>query len=226
MRMHHFRLRGSVVRHVIIWGGTGQAKVLREALAEGTKVVAVFDSREVAPPFSDVPLFHGESGFNDWKMRCQGEHQLGACIAVGGTRGVERLQLQRWLADNGYPPLTVVHRRAFVAADAALGLGCQILAMAAVCSAARLGDAVIINTSASIDHDCVIGNGVHVAPGARLAGEVTVGNYAFIGTGAVVLPRVHIGDGAIVGAGAVVTRDVPKSTTVAGNPARPTQQPR
>lgn len=44
---------------------------------------------------------------------------------------------------------------------------------------------------------------------------------AWIGTGAIVFPGVRIGKGAVVGAGSVVTRSVPDSTIVVGNPARP-----
>ena len=43
---------------------------------------------------------------------------------------------------------------------------------------------------------------------------------ASIGSGATILSRLVIGENAIVGAGSVVTRDVPASAIVAGNPAR------
>ena len=134
--------------------------------------------------------------------------------------GHDRLARMRWLNARGHAPLTVVHQRAFVAEDATIGDGCQILAMSAVCAGATLGAAVIVNTSASIDHDCVVADGVHVAPGATLAGEVVVDEFAFVGAGAIVLPRLHIGANAIVGAGAVVTRDVAAGEKVGGNPAR------
>jgi maltose O-acetyltransferase len=42
----------------------------------------------------------------------------------------------------------------------------------------------------------------------------------WIGGGAIILPGVTIDDDAIIGSGSVVTRDVPRSATAVGNPAR------
>lgn len=207
------------VKEVILWGGTGQARVLSEALASSdVRVVAVFDNRQISSPFPDVPIFLGQEGFLGWLASRTG--QVHACVAIGGSHGCARLHLLEWLQQQGVPPLTVVHPRAFVASDAKIGEGAQILAMSAVCSNVVLGRAVIVNTSASIDHDCVIGDGVHVGPGANLAGGVCVEDHAFIGAGAVILPRLKIGHSAIVGAGAVVIRDVTSNEIVAGNPAK------
>jgi sugar O-acyltransferase (sialic acid O-acetyltransferase NeuD family) len=209
------------VKPLIFWGATGQARVLRDALiGSDSTLVAIFDNRNVQSPFVDVPIFHGKSGLDEWASGYRGE-PVHACVAVGGDKGADRLELLRWLDERGYPPLTVVHPRAYVASDAMLGRGCQVLVLAAVCAAARLGEAVIVNTAASIDHDCILGDGVHVGPGARLAGEVVVHECAFIGTGAIVLPRVRIGARAIIGAGAVVTTDIPDDAIVIGNPAKP-----
>jgi acetyltransferase-like isoleucine patch superfamily enzyme len=49
---------------------------------------------------------------------------------------------------------------------------------------------------------------------------VYIGEGAFLGIGSIVLPGVTVGERAYVAAGAVVTAHVPKSTVVAGNPAR------
>lgn len=47
-----------------------------------------------------------------------------------------------------------------------------------------------------------------------------VEDYAIIGGNATLLPHIRIGKSALIGAGSVVTKDVPKETVVAGNPAR------
>lgn len=207
---------------VIFWGATGQAKVLRDALPiHNTNLIALFDNRDIVSPFTDVPIFHGEEGFSQWEQRYRDHFQVHACVAIGGSFGRDRLERMHWLQSRNYTILSVIHPTAFIAKDALVGDGCQILAMSAVCAGVSLGQAVIVNTKASVDHDCVIGDGAHIAPGATLAGEVTVGKFTFVGTGAVILPRIRIGIGAVIGAGAVVTRDVAAGETVVGNPARP-----
>jgi sugar O-acyltransferase (sialic acid O-acetyltransferase NeuD family) len=211
------------VTPVILWGARGHAKVVREALhGTGHEVVALFDNDPQCPaPFSDVPLGHGWEAFRSWQASAHYAQPCVAVVCIGGDRGLERIRLQRSLSECGVAPFTLVHRRAFVATNAVLGPGCQVLALAAVCADAVLEEGCIINTAASVDHDCRLEAGVHLAPGARLAGCVRAGRYATIYTGAVVLPHVVIGEGAVVGAGAVVTEDVPAYTLVAGMPARP-----
>ncbi len=208
------------MREVIFWGGTGQAKVLYEAIGRDIILVAIVDNRELEnSPVSGVPLLHGEIGLEAWLGKREPLTLPDFAVAIGGGRGKDRLDIMSVLQKRGLAPVSIVHKTAFIAKSCSFGKGCQILAMAAVCANAQLGKGVIINTSASVDHDCVIGDGVHIAPGVKLAGEVVVEEGAFIGTGAVVLPRIRIGKNAIVGAGAVVTKDVKSSTTVAGNPA-------
>lgn len=51
--------------------------------------------------------------------------------------------------------------------------------------------------------------------------DTRIGKNCFIGARSIILPGVTIGDGSIVAAGSVVTKDVPPSTIVAGNPAKP-----
>jgi sugar O-acyltransferase (sialic acid O-acetyltransferase NeuD family) len=208
------------VKPIVLWGATGQARVLADFLgALDYEIVALVDSdAQVAPFLPGVPLLRGEGELRAWRANRAGN--LAALVAVGGSRGTERLALQRSLASAGYEIPSVVHPRAFVAGDAVLGNGTQILALAAVCAAAQLGEGCIVNTSASVDHECRLGNGVHIGPGAHLAGNVTVGEGAFIGTGASVVPHMTIGAGAIIGAGSVVVTDVPARSVAYGNPAR------
>lgn len=204
----------------VIWGGTGQAKVVRPVLEADRRnvVVALFDNDpECVSPFPDTPVLGGWSAFERFRSTLEGT--CGFVVAIGGDRGEVRCDLSERLVEAGLQPLTVVHERAFVADDARLERGCQVLTMAAVCVAAELGEFCIVNSGASVDHDCRLGRGVHMMPSSTLSGEVQVGDYATIGTNATVLPRTRIGARAVVGAGAVVTGDVRPGATVVGVPA-------
>ena len=210
------------MRELIFWGATGQAKVLRECMrAAGFTLVALFDNNEqLTSPFEDVPLFFGRGGFETWMQRHRSDQKIAFLVAIGGDRGKDRVVIQEYLESYGLTPVIAKHPTAFVADNAVIEPGSQILAQAAVCVETSIARACIINTGAIVDHECRIGEGVHVAPGARLAGCVEVERLAMIGTGAVILPRIRIGEGAIIGAGAVVTRNVEPYTVVVGNPAQ------
>jgi len=79
-----------------------------------------------------------------------------------------------------------------------------------------IGDDVAIAEEVIIrDHD-----GHEISGGRVERLPITIGDHVWIGMRAMVLKGVTIGSGAIIAAGAVVTRDVPPSTLVAGNPAR------
>jgi len=204
---------------VILWGGTGQAKVVRPIIeAQGARVIAVFDRTErLQPPFDDVPLLH-DSTFDEWRALVDGE--LGFSVTIGNPHGRARLAIAERLKASGLVPVSAVHHTAWIAESATIGEGCQILAGAIVAVEAKIGRHCIINTRASVDHECVLEDGTEIGPGAILTGVVRVETGAWVAAGATVLPRLTIGADAIVGAGAVVTRDVPPSMTVIGVPAR------
>ena len=206
---------------LIIWGGTGNFKVLCELLKDDYTIIGFFDNNPALPAnYRDVPNLGTREAFDLWVRQLEPAEKPEFIVSIGPGHGTVRLEIHDMLESAGLKPITAVHRTAFVAENARLGAGTQVYANATVCVDTQIGKGCIVNTRASIDHECVLEDGATVGPGAVLAGLVQVGKCADIYTGAVVLPRVRIGAGAIVGAGAVVLKDVPDGAVVVGNPAR------
>jgi sugar O-acyltransferase (sialic acid O-acetyltransferase NeuD family) len=209
-----------MTKKFILWGSSGQAKVLADIInLRGDQVVALFDNFNVKPAILDVPLIIGEQGFRKWAEKNKNETIFGLA-AIGGNRGIDRLFIHTLFREYGFNIPVLSHPSAVISESAFVGAGTQVLSQANISAGATLGEACIVNSNASVDHECRVGDGVHIGPGATLCGCDNVGSNAFIGAGSVILPRITIGNGSIVGAGAVVTKNVPPGLTVVGNPAK------
>lgn len=192
---------------VILQGGGEHAKVVLDCLlAQGVSVKAIFD-----PKHSDSLL----------GIQCRGEYDpefatnSRAIVAIGDNR------LRKSVAEaTNHEFANAIHPSAIISSFTSLGLGCMILHGVIIQVHAQIGNHVILNTGARIDHDCQVEDFVHIAPGAVLCGRVKVGVGTLIGAGSVVLPGVKIGAWSTVGAGSVVTRNVEEGDVVFGNPAR------
>ena len=86
------------------------------------------------------------------------------------------------------------------------------------------GGSIIIGDRCTITHGCIIlshdRSKKRITSEDKGTGTVRLGSDVFIGVNTVILRDVTIGDYSIVGAGSVVTKDVPSSVVVAGNPAK------
>jgi sugar O-acyltransferase (sialic acid O-acetyltransferase NeuD family) len=196
-------------------------RVLNEFIGkQGYSVVAIVDQALRSGPLDNIPLLNGLDALDAWLLQRDGSTKLFGAVAIGGGNGRDRQKLSQLFQERGITVVSLIHPTAFIASNAIIAAGSQILARAIVGSCVQIGPATVINTGASIDHDCVIGAGSHIGPGAVLAGQIHVGENVFVGIGAIILPRLLLGDGAVIGAGSVVTRSVLKNTVVFGNPAR------
>lgn len=192
---------------ILLQGGGDHARVVLDCLqASGKNVVALFD-----------PKYTGQ---------LMGVHQLGeyqpdfdaqakAIVAIGDNATRKKV-----VARTKHAFTNAIHPSVVFSRYARTGIGNMILHGSIVQAMVRIGNHVIINTGAKVDHDCILEDYVHIAPGVVLCGSVKIGEGAFIGAGSVIIPGKQVGAWAVVGAGSVVIHDVPDNTVVAGNPAR------
>ncbi|MBL1200339.1 MAG: acetyltransferase [Nostoc sp. GBBB01] len=204
---------------LLIWGASGHALVVADIirLQRIYEIVGFLDNVN--------PQRHGENFCGSQILG--GQEHLDSCkdkgikyIIFGFGDCQARLKLSESIYKKGFSLATAIHPTAIISADVSIGAGTVIAAGAVVNPGSKIGQNVIINTCASVDHECMIEDGAHICPGVRLAGRVTVGRAARVGIGATVIDRVRIGADALVGAGAVVVNDIPDDVLAYGVPAR------
>ena len=116
--------------------------------------------------------------------------------------------------------VTLVHPSAQIAVDVVIDVGTVVMASAVVNPSAKIGKHCIINTGVIVEHDNVIEDYVHISPRAVLGGVVHIGSLTHVGIGATVKNVIDICQDCVIGAGAVVVKNIEKSGTYVGVPAR------
>jgi len=200
---------------VIIVGGGGHAKVVIDILEQTAEV-------EITGYLAVEEQQDGLYGYRwlgtDGRLgRVIESGVRSAFVAIGDNQ--RRMASIDTLKSHGFRLINAISPHAVISKYAALAEGIAVMPGAMVNAGAQIGDGVIINTRASIDHDCVIGACAHIAPGVSLAGCVRIGEGVFMGIGSCVIPGVTVGPWTTVGAGGVVVADLPGGVLALGVPA-------
>lgn len=103
-------------------------------------------------------------------------------VAIGNNAVREKLHAR--VRDAGFELLNVIHPAAFVSPTATLGPGCAVMAGAVVGTEAHLGEGVIVNCGATVDHHCRVGAFGHLGVNACMAGGSVLGHRAWMQAGA------------------------------------------
>jgi len=207
---------------IIGFGAGGHARVMIEILRLDIhyELVGLLDPRKefLGKSLLGVPIL-GDDALLSELLKKGINHFF---VGLGGTGNTNpRRKLYEMARFHTMLPVNAIHPSVIISPSVRVGMGFTAMANSVVNACATIGENVILNTGAIIEHDCVIGSHVHIATGARLASTVQVGDGAHIGAGATIRQCVIIGAGAIVGAGAVVVKDVQSGMVVVGVPARP-----
>lgn len=204
------------MKHVLIYGASGHAKVVLDILHRCRRAVVGFVDDD---PGLWGKTFQAQRVLGGFELFSQKEYQTYELLLAIGDN-VMRKRLAVRLSPMQIKFASVIHPSAALASNVSIATGTVIMAHVAVNPETTVGSQVILNTGCTVDHDCIIADFVHISPGAHLAGNVTVGEGAHLGVGVNVIPGISIGAGTVVGAGATVISDLPDFVTAVGVPAQ------
>lgn len=200
-------MEGTVLKKLIIIGASGHGKVIADiAVRNGYEDIVFLDDDESLKECAGFPVI-GKTGEAK-------EMEGDKIVAIGNPKIRERIQKDI----SGV--ITLIHPDAVISRRVKIGEGSVIMAGAVINTDVVIGKGCIINTGASVDHDCKIADYVHVSVGAHVAGTVHICERTWIGAGATVSNNVNICGDCMIGAGAVVIKDIDKTGTYVGVPAR------
>ena len=193
---------------VIVLGSGGHARVLIDALLLNS--VKLLGTTDVVP--KNMSLLGVSYLGDDDVVERYSPNEVCLVNGVGSiSQPYLREKLFKKFKNLGYKFINVIHPFAVIAADVRLGEGVQVMAGAVLQPGSVIGDNVIVNTNASVDHDCRIGQHVHLAPGVVVCGNVCVEELGHVGAGAKILQSVRVGAHALVSASTLVKSDIKDS---------------
>ena len=141
-------MKCNLTKKIILWGGTGQAKVIRPIVEYYNSTIdAVFDDTpNLKSPFDDIKLYHGYKDFLEYKKNIKEE--IGFIVTIGNNKTTNnqqaRIKISNLLKKAGLLPITIVHPTAFVDSNVEIGEGVQISAGANIISESKIGNYCII----------------------------------------------------------------------------------
>jgi UDP-3-O-[3-hydroxymyristoyl] glucosamine N-acyltransferase len=125
-------------------------------------------------------------------------------VAIGNNAVREKLHARA--REACFELLNVIHPAAFVSPTTTLGAGCAVMAGAVVGTEAQLGEGVVVNCGATVDHHCRVDAFGHLGVNSCMAGGSVLGHRAWMQAGSA------LGYGVQVEGDAVLTPGEARST--------------
>ena len=188
------------MKRLLIIGAGGHGRSVAEAvLASGEHIVAGFldDAFPELKWVWDVPVLGKVADLAQW--RDEADY---AFVAIGNN--ALRQRVVAGLRATGFLLATVLHPRAIVSPTAVIGEGSTIMAGGIIGTEARLGDGVIVNCAAVVDHHCHVGDFGHLGVNSAMAGGSVLGAAAWMQAGSALGYGVEIEAGHVLEPGEAV----------------------
>lgn len=176
----------------VIYGSGGHAKVICDLIFElGGQIECIFDdnANQKEEAFMNIPIHKYNSDmFMDSLL----------IIAIGNNQ--IRKKVASMVSHNFG---TLVHPKATVSALSFIGIGTVILGNAVIQAEARIGNQVIINIGACVDHEAIVEDFANIGPLVYIGGGTQISKMATIEANATISRNLLIDENVLVKSGAV-----------------------
>lgn len=139
-------------------------------------------------------------------------------LAIGDNKQREKLFLE--LKNEGLLFPNLVANTSIIKEDVELGEGNIVFDKAYLGPLVKIGNNNIINTASIVEHECAIGSHCNIGPVSVISGRSKIGDHVFVGASVTIIDQIFIDNFVTLGAGAVVVKDINKSGTYVGVPAK------
>ena len=184
-------------KRVIVIGAGGHGRSVAEAvllLGRDELVGFVDDGADANAKVWTYPILGRTDSLHTLR-----EHADAVVVAIGNNGVREKLHVR--VREAGFELLSVIHPTAFVSPTATLGAGCAVMAGAVVGTEAQLGEGVIVNCGATVDHHCRVDAFGHLGVNACMAGGSVLGHRAWMQAGSALGYGVQVEDDAVLAPG-------------------------
>lgn len=204
--------------------GAGQvgllvASVLRECNLEVDGFID--DNLDVTGKLvSDLPIL----GDRNWLAR----NHRGRKVCIGAGTINSRKKIAEYLDEHNISTISAIHPSVVISKEAEIQNDVVIGAGSVFYGSLSIGRGCYIGPSVTVSHDTTVGDWCLLSVGTVVGARVDLMDNVFVGTASTIMEprfgekaRLKVDENAIIGAGSLVIRDVEKSSTVIGRPAKP-----
>jgi sugar O-acyltransferase (sialic acid O-acetyltransferase NeuD family) len=206
---------------LLLIGGGGHCKSIIDSLLSRRKIwkkISILDNKIKVDTV--INGFKVVGNDNDLKYFYDNGYTH-AFISFGDIQSQQnRLLLYLKLKKIGYILPNIIDNSSNLSEFVTLKEGIFVGKNTIINSNTTIGNCVILNSRATIEHDCEIGDFTNIATSVVINGNVKIGKKCFLGSGTVVRNGVSIGENSIIGMGSIVIKDMPSNIIAFGNPCK------
>lgn len=204
---------------VIVGAGTWGIRLAHYIISDKKFEVVGFldDYKSIGELVNNIPIIGSISDAKNLFNKKKFDSYL---IAIGYAHFEEREIVYELLRDQGIPPATFIHSTAYIDSSATIGTGTVICPGAFIDMAVEIKENVYLGTQSHLSHNSVVDSSSYIGPSAVIAGDCYIGKKCMLGVGSILRDGLTIKNNVVIGTGAVVVKNIEKSGTYIGAPAK------